>query len=161
MVPMSTQARALKIEFSGVRKVVRQEEVDKPQAGAIIIRGNGDDRRFLLVTNKGGDRWLFPKGTVKKKEYSEEAAEREAEEESGVRGRVIAYVGATESDEEGESIRVDYFLLAYRGEVDVDEARERKWCKSDELVSWIDTPEICALLEVALPEIEQFDIDTD
>ena len=77
----------LKVYFNGVRDVVRQDDADKPQAGAIIIKGNGENRRLLLVTNKGNDRWLFPKGTVKKKESSEEAAEREAEERDDQRQR--------------------------------------------------------------------------
>lgn len=148
-----------KITFSGIREVVRQDDADKPQAGAIIIKGDGENRRLLLVTNKGNDRWLFPKGTVKKKESSEEAAEREAEEESGVRGRVVGYVGATEFTEDDEVVRVDYFLLAMVSETDMEEDRKRKWCKVDEVLSEIETPEICALLKQALPEIAAFQIE--
>lgn len=149
----------MKVSFTGVREVVRQDDADKPQAGAIIIKGNGDDRRFLLVTNKGNDRWIFPKGTVKKKESSEEAAEREAEEESGVRGRVVAYVGATEFTESDELVRVDYFLLAHVSETESEEERERRWVKPDELLPLIETPEIRALLSQALPEMVEFQIE--
>jgi 8-oxo-dGTP pyrophosphatase MutT (NUDIX family) len=149
----------LKVYFNGVRDVVRQDDADKPQAGAIIIKGNGADRRLLLVTNKGKDRWLFPKGTVKKKESSEEAAEREAEEESGVRGRVVAYVGATEFMEDDELVRVDYFLLAYVSEAETEEERGRRWAGIDEVLPLIDTLEIRTLLEQALPEIAAYQIE--
>jgi ADP-ribose pyrophosphatase YjhB (NUDIX family) len=146
----------LKVEFSGLRRLIRQDDVDKPQAGAIVVKGNGRRRRVLVVTNKEKKRWIFPKGTVKKKETSEEAAEREAEEESGVKGRVIAYVGATEFEEDDELIRVDYFLLAATSESKMLEDRERRWCKPEELPQLIETPEICTLLERALPEIAEF-----
>lgn len=138
--------------------MVRTDEADVAQAGAIIFRGRGENRQILLVTNKGNNRWLFPKGSVKKKESPEEAAEREAEEESGVRGRTVAYVGATEFLDEGELIRVDYFLLTVEGEVEREEDRRRRWVKPDELLELIDTPEILALIEVALPEIKDFEI---
>lgn len=148
----------MKISFSGIRKLIRRDDADKAQAGAIIIRGNGANRQILLVTNKGNNRWLFPKGSVKKKESPEEAAEREAEEESGVRGRAVAYVGATEFQDEGELVRVDYFLLTVEGEVEMEEDRRRRWCKPDELLTMIDTPEISALVKKALPDIERFEI---
>jgi 8-oxo-dGTP pyrophosphatase MutT (NUDIX family) len=151
----------LKVSFTGVRKLVRTEEADKPQAGAIIIKGEGDDRRILLVTNKGNDRWLFPKGTVKKKEFSEEAAEREAAEESGVHGEVVAYVGSTESEDSDEIVRVDYFLLVAVGENDMEEDRRRHWCKPDEVLQRIETPEIRALLKRALPEIIAFQVEEE
>jgi 8-oxo-dGTP pyrophosphatase MutT (NUDIX family) len=148
----------LKVTFTGIREIVRQDDADRPQAGAIIIKGSGDERRVLLVTNKEKDRWLFPKGTVKKKELSEEAAEREAEEESGVRGRVVAYIGATEGNEGNEVVRVDYFLLSAIEESEMEEDRGKMWCRLDEVLSMIDTPEISALLELALPEIAAFPI---
>jgi 8-oxo-dGTP pyrophosphatase MutT (NUDIX family) len=151
---------ATKVEFSGLRRLIRQEEADKPQAGAILVKGNGRRRRILLVTNKEKKRWIFPKGSVKKKETSEQAAEREAEEESGVRGHVVAYVGATEYEEDGDLIRVDYFLLAATSESKMLEDRDRRWCKPDELLDLIDTPEVLALLRIALPEIKLFPIES-
>jgi 8-oxo-dGTP pyrophosphatase MutT (NUDIX family) len=150
----------LKVSFSGLRQFIRQDDVDKPQAGAIVVKGTGRRRRILLVTNKEKDRWIFPKGTVKKKETSEQAAEREAEEESGVRGRVVAYVGATEINEADDVIRVDYFLLAAMSESKMLEDRKRRWARADELMELIDTPEICELLEQALPEITAFDLSS-
>ena len=151
---------ATKVEFSGLRRLIRQEEADIPQAGAILVKGNGRRRRILVVTNKEKKRWIFPKGSVKKKETPEQAAEREAEEESGVRGHVVAYVGATEYEEDGELIRVDYFLLAATSESKMLEDRDRRWCKPDELLDLIDTPEVLALLRIALPEIKLFPIES-
>jgi 8-oxo-dGTP pyrophosphatase MutT (NUDIX family) len=148
----------LKVSYSGIREVIRREDVDKPQAGAIVVRGNGEQRRFLLVTNKGGDRWLFPKGTVKKKESSEEAAEREAEEEAGIRARVVAYVGGIELQEDDVLIRIDYFLLAAQDETDMEENRKRRWVTAEELLELIEIPEICALLRRALPDLVDYAI---
>jgi 8-oxo-dGTP pyrophosphatase MutT (NUDIX family) len=148
----------LKVSFTGLRKFIRQDDVDKPQAGAIVVKDTGGSRQVLLVTNKEKDRWIFPKGTVKKKETSEQAAEREAEEESGVSGRVVAYVGATEFKEGDNVIRVDYFLLTATSESKMLEDRKRRWASPDELLELIETPEICELLKHALPEITEFDL---
>lgn len=148
----------MKIEYSGLRDVVRRDDADKPQAGAIVVKGSGQRRRFLLVTSMSGDRWIFPKGTVKKKETSEEAAEREAEEEAGVKARVVAYVGGIEMQEDDELVRIDYFLLAAEEESEMEEDRKKRWCTPDEIKELVHTPEICSLIETALPDIMAFEI---
>ena len=146
----------MRISFNGIRRLIRQDLADKQQAGAIVLRGEGEERRFLVVTNKDKDQWIFPKGSVKKKETPEEAAEREAEEESGAVGRVVAYVGATELNQNGKTVRVDYFLLQLESEHDEREDRKKKWCTADELLECLDPPELRALVKRALPEIAAF-----
>ena len=110
---------------------------------------------MLLVTTKDGS-WIFPKGTVKKKETVEEAAEREAAEESGVTGEVVAYVGAVEYKEGSEEVRVDYFLLSVVAEREPSEDRKVRWCTPEEVLELVDTPEVRELIEAALPEIAEF-----
>ncbi len=58
------------------------------RSAAICYRRRGSRIEFLLVRTKGGERWTFPKGHVKKAERPAEAAAREAREEAGVSGRV-------------------------------------------------------------------------
>ena len=147
----------MKIEFNGIRRLIRQDDADKQQAGAIVMRGTGTDRRYLVITNKENERWLFPKGSVKKKETPEQAAERETEEESGVTGSVVAYVGATEFDDDGDQVRVDYFLLEFEDEHDEGEDRKKRWCTADELMVLLDPPELRSLMQQALPEIAAFE----
>jgi 8-oxo-dGTP pyrophosphatase MutT (NUDIX family) len=110
----------------------------------------------LLVTNKEKKKWIFPKGTVKKKETPEAAAEREAAEESGVRGRVVAHVGAAEYHDGGDLVRVDYFLVQCEEEKRMKEDRKKKWCAPEELVETLDVPELAELARRALPDIMRF-----
>jgi 8-oxo-dGTP pyrophosphatase MutT (NUDIX family) len=58
------------------------------RSAAICYRRHGSRIEFLLVKTKGGNRWTFPKGHVKKGERPDLAAAREAREEAGVTGRV-------------------------------------------------------------------------
>jgi 8-oxo-dGTP pyrophosphatase MutT (NUDIX family) len=60
----------------------------KQQAAALCVRKDGDSTEVLLITGSGNGRWGIPKGTIEAGERSFEAAEREAFEEAGVRGRI-------------------------------------------------------------------------
>lgn len=52
--------------------------------GAVVYRQEGRDLRFLLVKNKNGRHWGFPKGHVEQGETEEETAIREVREETGL-----------------------------------------------------------------------------
>lgn len=148
----------MEVVFDGVRALIRREYAGLEQAGAIVVRGSRAERRILLVTKKKGDRWIFPKGTIKKKETAEEAAQREAEEEAGVRGRLLAYVGATVSEDEDEGVRIHYFLLraiAQPGEV--ENGRDRRWCTPEEMLELLEGSVLEQLMLQALPEIMEFE----
>jgi 8-oxo-dGTP pyrophosphatase MutT (NUDIX family) len=146
----------MKIRFRGLRPLVRRRTADIVQAGAIVINDRAGKRKLLLVTNKGGRRWLFPKGSVKKKENPEEAALRECEEEAGVRGEVLAYIGATEDTVAGELVRVDYFLVRCERMSKPDDDREVRWCTPQKCLEMLSDPALRKLLERALPEIMKF-----
>lgn len=146
----------MKIRFRGLRPLVRRRSADIVQAGAIVISDRRGKRKLLLITNKGGHRWLFPKGSVKKKEMPEEAALREAEEEAGVRGEVLAYIGATEDKVDGELVRVDYFLVRADRMLDPDDDREVRWCAPQKCLELLSDPALRKLLDRALPEIMKF-----
>lgn len=62
--------------------------------GVVIFRG-----KILLLYKNYRNRyegWVLPKGTVEKGENYEETALREVREETGVKGRIIDYVGKSE-----------------------------------------------------------------
>ena len=61
----------------------------RQQLGALCYRLNPDGTglQILLVTSRGTGRWVIPKGWPMKKKKPHEAAETEAWEEAGVRGR--------------------------------------------------------------------------
>ncbi len=64
------------------------------RAAAVCYRRQGDSLQFLLVQTREG-RWTFPKGRIEAGESAWKAAEREALEEAGVRGRISSELLAT------------------------------------------------------------------
>ena len=99
------------------------------QAGAIVLRTDSEEPQVLLVTAKRNPRsWIFPKGHIERGETPEEAAVREAREESGVIGKVIAPAGILEYGFLGAKARVEYFLVQFTREVGPPEdGRQKSW----------------------------------
>jgi 8-oxo-dGTP pyrophosphatase MutT (NUDIX family) len=60
------------------------------RVAAVCYRRVAESVEFKLVRTKGGNRWTFPKGHIEKNEPACRAAEREALEEAGVRGRIAS-----------------------------------------------------------------------
>lgn len=58
------------------------------QVAAICYRRQGDSIEFLLVHTNGGSKWTFPKGATERNLSHSQAAEQEAFEEAGVKGRI-------------------------------------------------------------------------
>jgi len=81
-------------------------------AGGVLFKGE----EVLLIKNPSG-KWTFPKGNVEEGEKPEETAVREVEEETGVRGRILGFLGDIKYwyMREGKRIfkRVVYYLMEY------------------------------------------------
>jgi len=127
-----------------VKKIKRSD-----LAAAVPYKVTDDGKlQLLLVRTKGGKRWTFPKGHRKKKESLAEAAQREAREEAGVKGRVdercLAEYAYPPGSRPGrtEDYRVAAFLLAVRAE-----ALKRVGDDARRELAWVDADEARALLE--------------
>jgi bis(5'-nucleosidyl)-tetraphosphatase len=92
-------------------------------AGGVIYREHGGDIRVCLVATNGGKTWQLPKGIIERGERGEDAARREVEEETGLRGDTVGPISDVEywyvSPWEGEPVRihkfVKFFLLRHTG----------------------------------------------
>lgn len=63
-------------------------------SGGVIFRENDKkDTEIVLVSVKNGKIWSLPKGIVEKGEKTEQTAEREVREETGLSGRVLEKIG--------------------------------------------------------------------
>jgi 8-oxo-dGTP pyrophosphatase MutT (NUDIX family) len=79
-------------------------KVEETSAGGLVVdRSNGRPRVALIgrLDRRGRLLWSLPKGHVEVGETAEDAAVREVEEETGIRGRVLASLGT-----------IDYWFVA-------------------------------------------------
>jgi 8-oxo-dGTP pyrophosphatase MutT (NUDIX family) len=103
------------------------------QAGSVIVRSVGGIPRVLLVTAKRNrDHWVFPKGHVEPGETLEEAALREADEEAGVHGAIIARAGSLSFELGADSMRVHYFVVTTNDNGSPEAGRRLLWCSYEE-----------------------------
>ena len=82
------------------------EERKVYEAGGVIVC---DGKVVLRLTDK--QRWIFPKGKVKKRESARDAAIREAIEETGLKVEVIDQVADLLIRHEGKKRRFVFFLM--------------------------------------------------
>lgn len=102
-------------------------------AGGVVIRRDGPEMRFLLVTaRRQPGLWVFPKGHIEVGETPEQAAVREVVEEAGVRATVVAPIGATEFRSARGQVRAQFYLMDFVSETGPGEDRRLAWMTADE-----------------------------
>ena len=125
----------------GSRRGLRK--VEETSAGGLVVdRTDGTPRVALIgrVDRRGRLLWSLPKGHLEDGETAEDAAIREVEEETGIRGRVVASLGTIDYWFVAEDRRIHktvhhYLLEASGGELsDADvEVDEVAWVPLGEL----------------------------
>jgi tRNA nucleotidyltransferase (CCA-adding enzyme) len=139
--------------------------VSQLAAGIVLFREEEGARRYLLVRSALTRRpiWEFPKGGVEAGETDAEAAERELQEEAGVRVGDYRVVDGFEEEEryvftqgkgEGRTLivkRVVYFLAeALTSEVRIShEAEDFRWATFEEALRLLRFPGKRIVLERA------------
>lgn len=125
------------------------------QVAALCTRKREGETEILLVTSRGTGRWIVPKGWPMKGRSLAGAAQREAWEEAGVKGKIVPQpVGRyrylkMRADGLGDMVEV----LAYRLKVDRVEKRfpeegqrERAWFATPVAAGLVDEPELQEIL---------------
>jgi 8-oxo-dGTP diphosphatase len=100
-------------------------------AGGVVVR----DGEVALVHRPRYDDWTLPKGKLDPGESFEDAAVREVEEETGLRGRLVRELPASEYRVRGRPKTVRYWLMDVEHEgpfVPNDETDELRWVALDE-----------------------------
>ena len=128
----------------------RLTRVDETSAGGLVLdRSSAVPRAALIARHdkKGRLVWSLPKGHVEHGETPVDAAVREVEEETGIRGRVIAPLGTIDfwfvADQRRVHKTVHHFLLeAIGGELSDDDVEVVE-------VGWFPLPEVAATLAYA------------
>ena len=128
----------------------RLTRVDETSAGGLVVDRTGDVPRAALIARhdkRGRLVWSLPKGHVEAGETPADAAVREVEEETGIRGRVVAPLGTIDfwfvADQRRVHKTVHHFLLeAVGGELSDDDVEVVE-------VGWFPLPDVAATLAYA------------
>ena len=125
------------------------------QAGAVVYKKDENGIKFLLVkSSKDAAKWVFPKGHIEAGETEEQAATRELEEEAGVIGRALFYLGMIEFEFENKYVKVKYYLHEFVNENGPGEFnRDPKWYSFEEAIEKITFEDSKKLIEKALSMI--------
>jgi 8-oxo-dGTP diphosphatase len=100
-------------------------------AGGVVVR----DGQVALVHRPRYDDWTLPKGKLDPPESFEEAAVREVQEETGLRGRLVRELPAANYDVGARPKIVRYWLMEVEHEgpfVPNDETDQLRWVAPDE-----------------------------
>ncbi|MFZ9986550.1 MAG: NUDIX hydrolase [Candidatus Nanopelagicales bacterium] len=108
----------------------RMPKVEETSAGGLVVDRRGDHLRAALIARhdrRGRLVWSLPKGHLEEGETPEDAAVREVEEETGIRGRVLAPLGVIDFWFIAENRRIHktvhhYLMEASGGELSDEDA---------------------------------------
>ena len=139
----------------------KQEKVALPQLGALCYRNERGKPQILLITSRTRRRWIIPKGWPMKGIAPEKAAEIEAWEEAGVRGKAVdTCVGQFGYIKYGDGTGPDvpcivsvYPIKTKSLAKDYPECsqRRRKWFSPKKAARKVGEPELKKLLEEFKP----------
>jgi len=127
------------------------------QASAIPYRRGKGRLEFCLITSIKRGRWGFPKGIIDPGETASQTALKEAEEEAGLKGRIVGDVlGCYAYRKWGRRLNVKVFLMEVTHVAEKwleDEMRQRAWCTADEARGRVERAELVDILEIAITRI--------
>jgi 8-oxo-dGTP pyrophosphatase MutT (NUDIX family) len=119
------------------------------QAGAIAVRGQGDEAEVVIVRARRSPAWIFPKGHIDAGETAEQAAVRELAEEAAVVGEALTVVGSLRFRSGSEPVEVTYYLVRFLRSVPPTEQREVRWCRFPEARALLTYEDTRRLLDAA------------
>lgn len=129
------------------------EVVREPTAGGVIFRRNPKSNQLeILLIQDTKDRWTIPKGHIEEGETPKVTAEREIQEETGLKQvRMLGFLGKIHFRYRRQQSLVlmttDIFLVHAQG--DTDAVRPEEWMKG---IQWFPANE-------AIDKIEYQDIE--
>lgn len=112
------------------------------QSAILPYRLRGDDLEVLVITSRKGKRWVLPKGIVEPGMTAAASAAKEAREEAGVEGRVMAQsLGTYEYDKWGGTCAVEVFPMKVTRELEEwpeGAFRRRRWLALEDAAKRLD-----------------------
>ena len=125
------------------------------QSAVVPYRRRDGDLEVLLITSRGGRRWVLPKGIVEPGMTAASSAAKEAREEAGVEGAASEpALGSYRRKKWGGSCRIEVFPMRVTAEhADWPEARirRREWLPLKAAIKRVDSRKLGKILR-SLPE---------
>ncbi|MBF0625300.1 MAG: NUDIX hydrolase [Magnetococcales bacterium] len=115
------------------------------QSAVIPLQRRKGKLRILLITTRGGGRWIVPKGVVQPGLSPERSAAKEALEEAGILGEVDPHpIGAYSYEKWGGTCTVTVFLMMVKEELPrwEEQFRYRKWFRRRQAMALLKEPEL-------------------
>ena len=117
-------------------------------AGGVVFRHHADQIEIALISVGANFRWQLPKGLVNEGESNEEAALREAREETGLTAEMVTLIDKIDywfyANRGGQRLRYHKFVYFYlmhflSGKVDEHdhEVHEARWVEITQAVSML------------------------
>ena len=105
--------------------------------GALVVKETGSLKQILIIKNKGGNYWGFPKGHTEAGETQEDTVLREIAEETGLSVRLKKGFQAETSykKENGNIKNVTYFIadpVSFNVKIQESEIADFKWLSYSE-----------------------------
>ncbi|MGC3936366.1 NUDIX hydrolase [Roseobacter sp. EG26] len=143
--------KQLPISLQGARK----SEL-RTQFAALCYRVRKGDVQVLLITSRGSQRWIVPKGWPMDAMTPADSAAQEAWEEAGVRGAsdgrclgVFSYSKETVASGDLPCLVMVFAVRVERLSKEYPEAgqRKRKWMSRKKAAKRVDEPELARILQ--------------
>lgn len=157
--------------IQGFKKFVRKrrpaisEVVREPTAGGIIFRRNPKTKEVeILLIQDAKNRWTIPKGHIEEGETAKETAQREIQEETGLKEmKVLSWLGKINFRyRRGSSLvlmTTEIFLVQGQGKTDKlkpeDWMNGIKWFPANDALDKIEYEDIGKIILLALKKIRQ------
>ena len=136
-------------------------EGDYNQSGVIPFRKKDGKKELLMITSRGGKKWIFPKGIVEPDMTAVESAAKEAFEEAGVKGEIYPkLIGIYIYKKWGDQCRVQVFLMRVNELLkEWPEAyfRQRMWVSFEEAKKLVKSGELRKILYQVPDIIDRYD----
>jgi mutator protein MutT len=128
-------------------------------AGGVVVKKENSQTNVALI--RPGNTWCLPKGSIEKGESPEEACQREVQEETGIKGKILEKLGEVNYwyySREKQRVKktVYFFLLSYAGgdiqkhDFEVEEVRWFPLHKAKQVLTYKDEKEIMEKAEQKL-----------
>ena len=112
--------------------------MNKPLDSLIVLIAMLNDKDEVLLLKRKPDAhcpdvWSFPGGKAEDDEMPLDAAIRELDEETGVKGKLWRHIGKHAHSYEDRSLAFIFFFCRYDGKADIQAESEYEWCSIDNL----------------------------